>query len=201
MPILMYHSVSGCPVTRRDHRRRARGLRGPAADPSGADDLMHDGDSAPPTPATAGSPRTGLMDRLRADLRDPLFLQGYALMINTAITAVLGLGYWVLATRLYSASAFGEGQTTISVLRLFASLTGLAFVGALARFIPVAGWRTAEFVVRGYVIAGVAGLVAALGFLLTLPSGDRSTATSAGSARGCSSWSRSWSGRSSPFRT
>ena len=53
-------------------------------------------------------------------------------MINTAITAVLGLGYWVLATHLYSASAFGEGQTMISVLRLFASLTGLAFVGALA---------------------------------------------------------------------
>ncbi|MEU4406035.1 lipopolysaccharide biosynthesis protein [Streptosporangium sp. NPDC023963] len=112
---------------------------------------------------------TGLMDRLRKDLRNPLFLQGYALMINTGITAVLGLGYWFLATHLYTAAAFGEGQAQISAMRLFSSLTGLAFAGALARFIPVAGRRTAEFVLRGYAVAGAAGLVAALGFLLTLP--------------------------------
>ncbi|MEU8382467.1 hypothetical protein [Streptosporangium sp. NPDC048865] len=112
---------------------------------------------------------TGLMDRLRRDLRNPLFLQGYALMINTGITAVLGLGYWFLATHLYSAAAFGEGQAQISAMRLFSSLTGLAFAGAMARFIPVAGRRTAEFVLRGYAVAGAAGLVAALGFLLTLP--------------------------------
>lgn len=120
------------------------------------------------TMPTAGAPPT-LADRLRRDLRNPLFLQAYALMINTAITAVLGLGYWFLATRLYSPAAFGEGQTMISAMRLFSSLTGLAFVGAMARFIPVAGRRTSEFVLRGYTVAGATGVVAALGFLLTLP--------------------------------
>jgi O-antigen/teichoic acid export membrane protein len=137
--------------------------------PPDADDPSRGGGGAVTNPAAAGSWKSGLVDRLRADLRNPLFLQGYALMINTAITAVLGLGYWVLATHLYSPSAFGEGQTFITVMRLFASLSGLAFVGALARFIPVAGRRTAEFVLRGYMIAGATGLVAALGFLLTLP--------------------------------
>ncbi|MBB2915129.1 O-antigen/teichoic acid export membrane protein [Streptosporangium becharense] len=112
---------------------------------------------------------TGLVARLRRDLRNPLFLQGYALMTNTAITAVLGLGYWLLATHLYSPAAFGEGQATITAMRLFSSLTGLAFTGALARFIPVAGRRTAEFVLRGYAIAGAAAVAATLGFLLTLP--------------------------------
>ncbi|WP_371785057.1 lipopolysaccharide biosynthesis protein [Streptosporangium subroseum] len=157
--------------TRRDRREPEASAASDLVKVAGKADATapFDADGAMTDPTMAQGLRTGLMDRLRADLRDPLFLQGYALMINTAITAVLGLGYWVLATHLYSASAFGEGQTMISVLRLFASLTGLAFVGALARFIPVAGRRTAEFVVRGYVIAGVAGLVAALGFLLTLP--------------------------------
>ncbi|MFI6480479.1 lipopolysaccharide biosynthesis protein [Nonomuraea sp. NPDC050663] len=112
---------------------------------------------------------TTLAARLRSDLRNPLFLQGYALMANTGITAVLGLGYWMLATRLYSAEAFGEGQALIAAMRLFASLTGLAFVGVLARFIPLAGRRTGELIVRGYMVAGAIGLVAALGFLLTLP--------------------------------
>lgn len=122
-------------------------------------------DDAMPTPGATPT----LADRLRRDLRNPLFLQAYALMINTGITAVLGLGYWFLATKLYSPAAFGEGQTMISAMRLFSSLTGLAFVGAMARFIPVAGRRTSEFVQRGYAVAGATGVVAALGFLLTLP--------------------------------
>jgi O-antigen/teichoic acid export membrane protein len=121
------------------------------------------------TSVLAADRKAGLVERLRKDLRNPLFLQGYALMINTGITAVLGLGYWFLAAHLYSPTAFGEGQTMISAMRLFSSLTGLAFVGVLARFIPVAGRRTAEFVLRGYATAGAVGLLAAVGFLLTLP--------------------------------
>ncbi|MFC6676029.1 hypothetical protein ACFQE7_08535 [Nonomuraea ferruginea] len=72
--------------------------------------------------------RTGLVARLRTDLRDPLFLQGYALMVNTAVTALLGLGYWFLAVRLYDPAAFGQGQLMITAMRLFSSLVGLAFV-------------------------------------------------------------------------
>ncbi|MEV0586457.1 hypothetical protein [Nonomuraea sp. NPDC050310] len=120
------------------------------------------------------------MSRLRTELRNPLFLQGYALMANTAITAVLGLGYWMLATRLYSPDAFGEGQAMISAMRLFASLTGLAFAGMLARFIPVAGRRTGELVGRAYAVAGAIGVLAALVFLLTLPMWGTAYASLAG---------------------
>ncbi|WP_336204971.1 lipopolysaccharide biosynthesis protein [Nonomuraea sp. LPB2021202275-12-8] len=111
----------------------------------------------------------GLVARLRTDLRNPLFLQGYALMANTAATAVLGLGYWFLAVRLYSPAAFGEGQLMITAMRLFSSLVGLAFVGVMARFIPISGAATSKLVLRGYLVAGVTAVLAALGFLLTLP--------------------------------
>ncbi|GAA3412102.1 lipopolysaccharide biosynthesis protein [Streptosporangium vulgare] len=148
---------------------RTAGGKVDASGPADDDGVTRDGSDQAAGRAATEERGAGLMDRLRKDLRNPLFLQGYALMINTGITAVLGLGYWFLATHLYTAAAFGEGQAQISAMRLFSSLTGLAFAGALARFIPVAGRRTAEFVLRGYAIAGAAGLVAALGFLLTLP--------------------------------
>ncbi|WP_219471747.1 lipopolysaccharide biosynthesis protein [Nonomuraea rhizosphaerae] len=119
---------------------------------------------------TAGPPETlTLVGRLRRDLRNPLFLQGYALMANTGVTALLGLAYWFLAVRLYSPESFGQGQLMITAMRLFSSLVGLAFVGVMARFVPVSGHRTAGLVLRGYGAAGLLAVVAALGFLLTLP--------------------------------
>lgn len=90
-------------------------------------------------------------------------------MANTVVTGVLGMGYWLLAAHFYSPEEFGRGQAVITAMRLFASLTALGFVGALARFLPVAGRRTPELILRGYGLAAATGGVAALGFLLTLP--------------------------------
>ncbi|SEN64216.1 lipopolysaccharide biosynthesis protein [Nonomuraea pusilla] len=112
---------------------------------------------------------SSLWGRLLRDLRNPLFLQGYALMANTVITGTLGLGYWLLASKFYSPEEFGRGQAVITAMRLFASLTALGFVGALARFLPVAGRRTPGLILRGYGLAAATGGTAALGFLLTLP--------------------------------
>ncbi|NJP90514.1 hypothetical protein HCN51_13795 [Nonomuraea sp. FMUSA5-5] len=112
---------------------------------------------------------SNLWGKVLRDLRNPLFLQGYALMANTVVTGVLGMGYWLLAAHFYSPEEFGRGQAVITAMRLFASLTALGFVGALARFLPVAGRRTPELILRGYGLAAATGGVAALGFLLTLP--------------------------------
>ncbi|MFG1945250.1 lipopolysaccharide biosynthesis protein [Nonomuraea sp. NPDC048826] len=110
-----------------------------------------------------------LWRRVRRDLRNPLFRNGYALMANTGITAVLGMGYWLLAAHYFSEEEFGRGQAVITLMRLFASLTALGLVGALARYLPLAGRRTPGLILRGYGIAALTGMTAALGFLLTLP--------------------------------
>ncbi|MEV0615255.1 hypothetical protein AB0I81_18170 [Nonomuraea sp. NPDC050404] len=112
---------------------------------------------------------SNLWAKVLRDLRNPLFLQGYALMANTVITGVLGMGYWLLAAHFYSPEEFGRGQAVITAMRLFASLTALSFVGALARYLPIGGRRTPELILRGYGLAAATGGVAALGFLLTLP--------------------------------
>ncbi|MFC7385344.1 lipopolysaccharide biosynthesis protein [Sphaerisporangium rhizosphaerae] len=123
---------------------------------------------------------TVLWRRLLHDLRNPLFLNGYALMANTGVTAVLGMGYWLLAARLYSPEDFGRSQALITAMRLFAGLTALGLTGALARFIPVAGRRTGGLIGRGYLISTLTAVVAAGAFLLTLPFWGENYSTLAG---------------------
>ncbi|MFI6598197.1 lipopolysaccharide biosynthesis protein [Nonomuraea sp. NPDC050536] len=110
-----------------------------------------------------------LWQRILHDLSNPLFRNGYALMANTVITATLGMGYWLLAAHFFSPEEFGRGQATITAMRLFASLMALGFQGAIVTFLPIAGRRTPEFILRGYGVAAGAGGAAAVGFLLTLP--------------------------------
>ncbi|MFI6819104.1 lipopolysaccharide biosynthesis protein [Nonomuraea sp. NPDC050328] len=112
---------------------------------------------------------SNLWRKIVRDLRNPLLRNGYALMVNTGITAVLGMGYWLLAEEFYTAEEFGRGQAMITVMRLFASLTALGLAGALAKFIPIAGRRTPELILRGYGLAAATGGAAAVGFLLTVP--------------------------------
>ncbi|MDW4906256.1 lipopolysaccharide biosynthesis protein [Streptomyces sp. ADMS] len=97
-----------------------------------------------------------------------LFRNAYALMLNTGISAVLGLGFWLAAARYYSESAVGQSSAAIAAMKLLAGLTAVTLTGALARFIPVAGRATGRLIFRTY--AGSSVIVALAGgvFLLTL---------------------------------
>lgn len=97
-----------------------------------------------------------------------LFRNAYALMLNTGISAVLGLGFWLAAARYYSESAVGQGSAAIAAMKLLAGLTAVTLTGALARFIPVAGRATGRLIARTYAGSSVLVAVAAVVFLLTL---------------------------------
>lgn len=97
-----------------------------------------------------------------------LFRNAYALMLNTGVSAVLGLGYWLVAARYYSASAVGQGSAAIAAMKLLAGLTAVTLTGALARFIPVAGRTTGRLIFRTYAASSVVVAFAAGIFLLTL---------------------------------
>lgn len=98
----------------------------------------------------------------------PLFRNAYALMLNTGISAVLGLGYWLIAARYYTEAAVGQGSAAIAAMKLLAGVTAVTLTGALARFIPVAGRATARLIFRTYAGSSVVVAVAAGIFLLTL---------------------------------
>ncbi|CAM5654499.1 putative protein OS=Streptomyces glaucescens OX=1907 GN=SGLAU_07615 PE=4 SV=1 [Streptomyces glaucescens] len=115
------------------------------------------GRSAGPEEATPGRPGGG-----------QLFRNAYALMLNTGISAVLGLGFWLAAARYYSESAVGQGSAAIAAMKLLAGLTAVTLTGALARFIPVAGRTTGRLILRTYAASSLVVALAAGGFLLTL---------------------------------
>ncbi|MFI1800456.1 lipopolysaccharide biosynthesis protein [Streptomyces sp. NPDC020379] len=98
----------------------------------------------------------------------PLFRNAFALMLNTGISAVLGVGYWLVAARYYSEEAVGQGSAAIAAMKLLAGLTAVTLTGALARFIPTAGRTTGRLVFRTYAGSSVVVALAATVFLLTL---------------------------------
>lgn len=125
-----------------------------------------------PSPASEAPERSGRRLRLpglgRSSGGSQLFRNAYALMLNTGISAVLGLGYWLAAARYYSESAVGQGSAAIAAMKLLAGLTAVTLTGALARFIPVAGRATGRLILRTYAGSSVIVALAALVFLLTL---------------------------------
>nr|WP_241267452.1 lipopolysaccharide biosynthesis protein [Streptomyces scabichelini] len=98
----------------------------------------------------------------------PLFRNAYALMLNTGISAVLGLGFWLAAARYYSEDAVGQGSAAIAAMKLLAGLTAVTLTGALARFIPLAGRGTGRLIFRTYAGSSLIVAFAAGIFLLTL---------------------------------
>ncbi|MEW2115727.1 lipopolysaccharide biosynthesis protein [Streptomyces sp. NPDC005474] len=122
------------------------------------------------TPGRRPGRRLRLPGRGKGRGGGPLFRNAYALMLNTGISAVLGLGFWLAAARYYSESAVGQSSAAIAAMKLLAGLTAVTLTGALARFIPVAGRATGRLIFRTY--AGSSVIVALAGgvFLLTLDS-------------------------------
>ncbi|MFE5395374.1 lipopolysaccharide biosynthesis protein [Streptomyces sp. NPDC056568] len=99
---------------------------------------------------------------------DSLFKNAYFLMLSTGVSAVLGLGFWLVAARYYSEEAVGQGSAAIAAMRLLASITATTMIGAVVRFVPRAGRATGPLVWRAYAASSVVVAVAAVVFLFTL---------------------------------
>jgi O-antigen/teichoic acid export membrane protein len=115
-----------------------------------------------------GSRQPSKLDALRGELRNPLFRNAYALMLNGGLTGVLGLGFWVLAQHLYGRTDFGRNAAEIQAVMFIGGLTILNYM--LLRFIPQAGTSTRRLVNVTYLIGAGAAVLIGLGFLLTLDS-------------------------------
>jgi O-antigen/teichoic acid export membrane protein/aminoglycoside phosphotransferase (APT) family kinase protein len=108
-------------------------------------------------PSAAGP---GLRARIHGHVRSPLTRSGYALLLSSAITSVLGLAYWFLAARLYEADELGRGAALVSAMLLVTSLATAGLKRGLIRFVPTAGAGRARLVLQVY----GAGIAVALAF-------------------------------------
>jgi O-antigen/teichoic acid export membrane protein len=96
----------------------------------------------------------------------PLLRNAYALMAGSALTAVLGLGYWVLAARRYPAAEVGRGAATIATMTLLSTIAVLNVPGSLTRYLPRAGRQAGRLVRSAYLLTGAIAGLASLVFLL-----------------------------------
>ncbi len=109
--------------------------------------------------------RPGVRGRAVAHLRSPLTRSGYALLLSSVITSVLGLAYWILAARLYSENALGRGAALVSAMLLVTSLATAGLKRSLIRFIPTSGSQARSVVVRIYVLGLGIALAGGIFFL------------------------------------
>lgn len=97
---------------------------------------------------------------VRLHLRDPLYLNAYALMLNTIASAFFGMVFWMLATRNYSVEAVGQGAALVSTMMLISTLTSVSFNQGLFRFLPRAGTKSKHFIIAAYGIVWALAVVA-----------------------------------------
>jgi aminoglycoside phosphotransferase (APT) family kinase protein/O-antigen/teichoic acid export membrane protein len=111
------------------------------------------------------SSRDVALARLIAHLRTPLYRNGYALVLSSATTSVLGVAYWILAARTYTPDTVGLNSAAISAMMFLAGVSQLNLMSALLRFIPGAGRATGRFVGCAYLISVSVAAVSSLIFL------------------------------------
>lgn len=104
--------------------------------------------------------------RLKDHLRDPLLRNGYALICNTVITALLGMLYWMVAAQRYPARQVGIAAAAISSLMLISGVAQLNLGTALTRFLPRAGRSSKSLVLKTYGVTSLLSAVAGVIFFV-----------------------------------
>jgi O-antigen/teichoic acid export membrane protein len=102
--------------------------------------------------------------RVADHFRSPLTRSGYALLLSSVLTSVLGLVYWVLAARYYHEGELGRGAALVSAMILVTSLATAGLKRGLIRFVPTAGSGAAGLIVRVYLV----GLALCMAFAVAL---------------------------------
>ena len=95
-----------------------------------------------------------------------------ALTISAALTAGLGLVYWIAMGRLYPPSEVGAAAAVITAATMLANFGNLGLGAYFERFLPIAGARRFELAATGLLVAAGFGLLLGIGFLLIGPTDE-----------------------------
>jgi O-antigen/teichoic acid export membrane protein len=116
--------------------------------------------------STQAAPRG--LGRLRTHLDDRLYRTGYFLILGTGITSLLGVAFWALAARSYSAHEIGQNAAAISAMTLVSGVCSLGLSSVLVRYLPIGGTAVKRLVFGSYALT--AGLSLAFGALVAATS-------------------------------
>ena len=119
-----------------------------------------------PVPGRGGARMTA---RLRARATDPLLRSAYSLIANGVVTAVLGLGFWIVAARLYSPAELGRDAALVAAMIELSAISQLNLHNAIIRFLPGLRRHTARALAAAYGLSGGSGLVVGVAFVTIAP--------------------------------
>lgn len=118
-----------------------------------------------------GSGRRGWNWKLLAPpewMASSLLRNGYALIANSGLSAVLGLAFWFLAARYCSQEAIGLGGAITATIVNLSNAAQLNFGNLLVRFVPTIGARAGRLILFAYATSVVASVIVAAAFLLVV---------------------------------
>lgn len=81
-----------------------------------------------------------------------MYRTGYYLILGTGASGLLGVAFWALAARSYSAHVVGISAAAVSAIALVSGVCSLGLSAVLVRYLPVAGAATRPLIVRSYAI-------------------------------------------------
>ncbi len=98
-----------------------------------------------------------------------LRLNSLAVVASNVGTGVLGLAFWAVAAKLFSAAEVGVASALIASAIMLSTLSNLSLGAMYERFLPVAGHRATPLLLRGYLLVAGVALILALGLTLFGP--------------------------------
>jgi O-antigen/teichoic acid export membrane protein len=93
----------------------------------------------------------------------------YSLVANTAVTSVLGMGFWVAAARLFSSVEVGRDTVLISVMIELSTVCQLNMGNGIIRFLPDLGRPSRRALGAVYGLVGIMALLVGTVFVLIVP--------------------------------
>jgi len=107
--------------------------------------------------------------RFRAHMTEPLHRTAWSLMTSTLLTAVLGIGFWAIAARVYPPYVVGRDGALISSMATIAALCQLNMSNVIVRFLPQVRHRVGRRVLDAYASAVAVSLLGSTAFVLVAP--------------------------------
>jgi len=97
-----------------------------------------------------------------------LYRNAIYLMLNSAMLALTGFFFWVIAARLYPVEGVGLASAAISAIGLLALLSTLGLDYGLIRFLPNAGEKASKMINSCFTLGALLSIILALIFLAGL---------------------------------
>lgn len=105
----------------------------------------------------------------RERARSPLYRNGIALVINGAMSSIIGVAYWLVVAHRASSTVVGQATALVAALMTLSMISQMSLPGVLVTFLPRTGRSARRLVLRAYAMSIIVSIALGAGFVLVAP--------------------------------